>query len=130
MKNAILFMAGAVALAVGVAVAAEEEDPVWTMELRTPWLTPAREIMNLGGEGAGWKATYTEQLKGEYLRKAGWADVFHWTDGPVDEKNAKWVDVLLPRPSATITWSRSDIRLPNVATPDGDVSTNGVSPVS
>ena len=98
MKNAILFMAGAVALAVGVAVAAEEEDPVWTMELRTPWLTPAREIMNLGGEGAGWKATYTEQLKGEYLRKAGWADVFHWTDGPVDEKNAKWVDVLLPRP--------------------------------
>ena len=97
MKNTVRLMAGAVSLAVGAAVAAEKEDPVWTMEPRTPWLTPAREVMNLGGPGSDWKATYTRAIQGEFIKMAGSAKVHRWSDEPVDEAKAKWIPVNLPQ---------------------------------
>lgn len=92
-----MILSGAVALAVGAAFAAEKEDPIWTMEPRTPWLTPAREVMNLGGPGSEWKATYTHSVQGEFVKMAGDAKIHRWSDEPVDEAKAKWVPVNLPQ---------------------------------
>ena len=73
------------------------EDPIWTMKPRTPWLTPAREVMNLGGPGSEWKATFTHSVQGEFIKMAGDAKIHRWSDEPVDEAKAKWVPVKLPQ---------------------------------
>ena len=95
----MMMLVGAVALAAGVAFAAEKEDPIWALEPRTPWLTPVREVMNLGGPGSEWRATYTKAIQGEYLRMADKNKVYHWTFEPVDEAQAKWTPVRLPQTS-------------------------------
>ncbi len=96
--------ASILASAVGAA-----EDSVWTMEPRTPWLTPAREVMNLGGPGSEWKATYTHAVQGDFIKMAGDAKVYRWSDEPVDETKAKWVPINLPQTKFTTTDGRCGI---------------------
>ena len=92
--NCLIAVVSASILASAVGAA---EDPVWAMAPRTPWLTPTREVMNLGGPGSEWKATYTHAVQGEFIKMAGNAKVHRWSDEPVDEAKAKWVPVDLPQ---------------------------------
>ncbi|MGI6495452.1 MAG: sugar-binding domain-containing protein [Kiritimatiellia bacterium] len=81
---------------------------VWKLAPRTPWVTEAREIINLGGPGSDWKGTFTAAVQGDFIKMAGSAKVYLWTNTPVDEATAKWAPVDLP----ISRFVASDWRLP------------------
>ncbi|MGI5869603.1 MAG: sugar-binding domain-containing protein [Kiritimatiellia bacterium] len=75
-----------------------ERVAVATLPPRTPWVTEAREVVNLGGTNAGWQCTFTKQWTNEFIKMAGAAKVHRHIDDPVDEENAVWKPCDVPYP--------------------------------
>lgn len=82
----------------GGMAATSNDETLWSLRPRTPWVGECREIIPLTGpKGPDWKATFAKRQQGEYLRMAATTKVYRMTDGAIDESNAKWYPVRLPQ---------------------------------
>ncbi len=85
-----------------VAATADDDDALWNLYPRTPWVGECREIIPLTGpNGPDWKATFTKQTQGEFTRMASTAKCYRWIDGAVDEATSKWYPIRLPQAKYT-----------------------------